>query len=78
MAYLTGKLITPRTAKEARALIGKRVTYLRKADIDYSGRGLFFPRTGTIKAVFRKNIALDDEGNFELYMPDLVEMVENV
>jgi hypothetical protein len=39
---------TPKNAAEANALIGKRVKYLQEQDIDRSGRGMFFPRYGTV------------------------------
>lgn len=74
--YLDGKDIKPRTAKEARALIGKRVRYLQSSDIDHSGRGYFFPRVGTVVAVHGKNIAMDHEHNWCVYISNLVEMVE--
>jgi hypothetical protein len=44
MGRLEGQNIKPRTAKEAKALIGKEVIYLQTGDIDRSGRGYFFPR----------------------------------
>lgn len=72
--YLEGENVAPRTAKQAQLLIGQRVTYLQKADIDRSGRGLFFPRYGTIVEVYGKNIAIDTPSNFIIYLPDLVEM----
>lgn len=72
--YLEGANIAPRSAAEARKLLGLRVTYLQKVDIDRSGRGLFFPRTGTIAAVSGKNVAIDTPDNFVIYLPDLVEM----
>jgi hypothetical protein len=73
-SYLTGTNIAPRTAKQARALIGRNVTYLQKADIDRSGRGFFFPRAGRIADVSGRNIAIDSPDNFVIYLPDLVEM----
>jgi len=33
-----------RTAADRRALVGKRIKYLRSCDIDKSGRGYFFPQ----------------------------------
>lgn len=72
--YLEGENIAPHTTKQARLLIGKQVAYLQEGDIDRSGRGLFFPRYGTIAEVYGKNIAIDTPGNFTIYLPDLVEM----
>jgi hypothetical protein len=74
--YLEGNDIKPRTAKEAKALIGKRVKYLQSSDVDKSGRGYFFPRVGTIVDVKGKNIAIDDKSNFCIFLSNLVEMTE--
>ena len=76
MNYLKGENITPKTAKEARLLLGKYVQYLCKSDIDRSGRGYFFPRYGKIVEVEGKNIAINYSQNFVIYLPELVEMVE--
>lgn len=74
--YFEGKeSIKPRTAEEARALIGQRVTYLRQSDIDKSGRGYIFPQTGVVAAVVRNEIAIDDPNNFVISRSSLVEMV---
>ena len=74
--YFDGEInIRPRTAEEARALIGKRVKYLQERDIDKSGRGYFSPQYGTIAAVARKEIAIDDRLNFVISLSNLVEMV---
>lgn len=75
--YLEGENIAPRTTAEAKKLIGKPVTYLQKADIDRSGRGLYFPRYGKIAGVVSKNIAIDTPGNYVIRLSDLVEMVLN-
>lgn len=58
---LEGKNRAPKTAKEARALIGVRVEYLRNQDIDRSGRGYFFPRKGAVEDVNGKNLAIDGD-----------------
>jgi hypothetical protein len=71
---LGGENIKPKTAKEARALIGKTVKYLQKSDIDKSGRGYFFPQVGTIAGVLRKEIAMDSPSNFIVSISNLVEM----
>ncbi len=76
--YFEGKEnIAPRTSKEAKELIGVRVKYLRSRDIDKSGRGYFFPQTGVVAAVIRKEIAIDCPGNFVIDMRSLVEMVRD-
>ncbi|MFF2532457.1 hypothetical protein ACFVS2_26680 [Brevibacillus sp. NPDC058079] len=75
MAYLNGENIKPANNAEAKKLIGKRVQYLRSTDIDRSGRGYIFPRTGTIVEVVRRNIDID--GNM-VHLSDIVEMVELV
>jgi len=51
---------TPKTAAEAKALLGKRVKYLQEQDIDRSGRGLYFPRYGTVTGNKGKNIVIAD------------------
>jgi hypothetical protein len=48
-------------AKEARALIGKRVKYLRGIDIDKTGRGYVFPRYGTIERVIGRELLIDGD-----------------
>lgn len=67
--------ITPRTAAEARALIGVRVKYLRSRDIDKSGRGYYFPQEGVVAAVHRREMAINDPGNFCIDLGSLVVMV---
>lgn len=70
--YLVGTNIAPRTAKEARSLVGAQVTYLRSCDIDRSGRGYFFPHTGRVTDAHGRNICIDDSW-FDL--KSIVEMV---
>lgn len=67
--------IAPRTAAEARALIGTRVKYLQGCDIDRSGRGYYFPRYGVVAAVHGREIAMDEPSNFCVSIGSLVEMV---
>lgn len=74
MSYFEGKNIAPRTASEAKKLIGKHVTFLRSQDIDKSGRGYFFPRSGVISEVHGRNIFL--ENGTDIQLSTLVEMVE--
>ena len=62
MAYLEGhqvKIDTP----SLKDLIGRKVNYLLKRDIDHSGRGYFKSFPGTITEIYRKHI---DFGNGEL------------
>lgn len=71
-----GTDIRPKNAKEARKLIGKIVEFLRREDIDRSGRGYYFPRRGKIVEVLGRNIAIDSPGNFIIHLNDLIEMRE--
>lgn len=41
--------------------IGKRICYLRGADIDRSGRGYYFPRYGTVEGVFRRSAMISGD-----------------
>ena len=68
---LTGENIAPRCAKDAKALIGRQVKYLRETDIDKSGRGYFFPRIGNISDSFGRYIEIN--GDFIL-MSNIREM----
>lgn len=71
--YLKGANEAPLTAAKARALIGRRVTYLRKCDIDQSGRGYFFPKTGRVIGQYGRLIELDVANNF-IRMDRIVEL----
>lgn len=71
--YLEGENIAPATAAAARKLIGKRVRYLRRGDIDRSGRGYYSPQEGVINGVEGRNILLNTDWKWR---PDIVEMVE--
>lgn len=73
--YLEGENIRPKLSSEAKALIGKKITWLSEQDIDKSGRGYFFPKYGTIVDVKGKNIAIDTPENWILYIGDIREMV---
>lgn len=74
MAYFPEETnIAPKTNAEAKKLIGKRVKYLCEENIDKSGRGYIFPRTGTINSVVGRNIEIDGD---MIYLSRLVEMVE--
>jgi hypothetical protein len=71
-----GDNIAPRSAGDARKLIGTRVLYLRERDIDKSGRGYISPQYGTIVDVQGRNVAIDHVNNFDIYLTELREMVE--
>ena len=70
---LDGENIVPGNRREALMLVGKRVKYLRRSDIDHSGRGYIFPREGRVQSVHGKNIQIDDDWE---YLSSFVEMVE--
>lgn len=73
-SYLEGENIVPRTAAEARALIGKRVQYLRTRDIDRSGRGYYYPRTGYVTAQWGRYLDFDEQQDYCAFSK-IVEMV---
>lgn len=70
---LKGIDVKPSCNADVRKLIGKRVKYLCKCDIDRSGRWYFFPRHNTITEAYRKNIIFATGDS--IYISDLVEMV---
>ncbi|SFX49336.1 hypothetical protein SAMN04244548_01230 [Paracoccus pantotrophus] len=72
MAYLEGDLAPFKTIKDRRALVGKNIRYLRHCDIDRSGRGYLFPRTGKVVGVERRTLILDTT---YVETSDLVEVV---
>lgn len=53
--------IRPKSVGDARALVGMKVEYLRQVDIDKSGRGYFFPRTGTVVSAKGRNIEIEQD-----------------
>lgn len=65
----------PSSTNEARKLIGKAITFLRKEDIDRSGRGYFFPRQGKIIDVFGKQACFENQE--WVGFSDIVEYMEN-
>jgi hypothetical protein len=71
--FLSGENQRPTTSAEARALIGKKVKYLREQDIDKTGRGYFFPQTGKVVGVDRRRIEL--EGGELFSMTNLKELI---
>ena len=70
---LTGPNIKPSNVKEARALIGKKVSYLRDRDIDRSGREYFFPRNGVVSDAKGRNMQI---GDVWVSLSELYEMAE--
>lgn len=63
--------LMPITAAKARGLIGQRVAYLRRCDIDHSGRGYVFPNTGTVNEQSGRNVRI---GESWLYFREIAEM----
>ena len=59
--FLAGENIAPRCAKDAKALIGKHVRYLKELDIDKSGRGYFSPKTGRVSDSHGRQIEIDGD-----------------
>lgn len=74
MSLLEGVNIAPKSSADAKKLIGKHVRFLRSSDIDKSGRGYFFPRTGTVTDVHGRYIFM--ENGSDIHLSELVEMVE--
>lgn len=74
MSCLEGIQVGPLTAAKVKKLIGKKVKYLRECDIDRSGRGYFFPRTGIVLGSYGRNLEMDHEGNY-FYFSSFKEMV---
>jgi len=77
--YLEGtSVINLLRTKEGRAsLVGKHVQYIRELDIDKSGRGYVFPRTGIIAGFSPRGaeVAIDHPMNYTIVRSDLREMV---
>lgn len=72
-SYLSGANRKPHNGTDARALVGAHIKYLRKADIDHSGRGYFFPRAGDVVGVSRRGLSIDHEDNVVTWQ-ELVEV----
>lgn len=73
--YLKGDNLAPLNAAKAKSLLGKKITFLRRSDIDRSGRGYFFPQSGVVSAVVGRNIAINDPNNFVCLYSEFVEVV---
>ncbi len=72
---LEGENHAPLTAAKVKALAGHRIEYLRDSDIDKSGRGYIFPRTGLVLGSHHRNVEMDYECNY-VSMSSLVEVVD--
>lgn len=70
--YLDGDAAPFRTAAQRKALVGKRIEYLRDCDIDRSGRGYFFPRIGIVESA--SGVALYLDNGSDLRRSDIVEL----
>lgn len=68
---LSGENARPHYTADARALIGRQVEFLRTRDIDRSGRGYFFPRTGRVEDVYRRHLSI---GGDWVAFAELVEL----
>ena len=55
-----GKPVPFKKLADRRALVGKRVIYLRDVDIDKTGRGYFFPRYDTVTAAYKYGIEMSN------------------
>lgn len=60
LEYLTGTRINVDT-DSLKAEIGTPVSYLLEVDIDKTGRGYFFPRSGTITNVHNRHVDFGNE-----------------
>ena len=59
MPILDGESVVPRSAGDAKKLIGKYVRYLRHCDIDDSGRGYVFPQGGIVTDQYKRNLEIN-------------------
>lgn len=60
MGILKGDQVPFRSAADRKALIGRDIDYLRECDIDKSGRGLAFPRFGTVADASGRFLIMDN------------------
>jgi len=70
--YLNGPSVPFRTKADRKALVGKMIKYLRRCDIDRSGRGYFFPRVDFVEREIGRELIFSN-GNTVL-AGDLVEI----
>lgn len=83
MSLLEGYQVVIDT-KTLRAMIGVPIGYLLKRDVDRSGRGNYFPQTGTITEVYRRHVVFDDNGDYIAFsqieeivlIPEIIEAVD--
>ena len=61
MSLLYGDIFKLESTKKAKELVGKRITFLTKKDIDKSGRGFFFPRNGIVEEVYARNLRINGD-----------------
>lgn len=61
MPYLEGTNVKPQHTTDGRKLIGKFVEYLTTQDIDRSGRGYIFPKTGVVTDQFKRNLEINGD-----------------
>jgi len=73
--FLHGENVAPLNAAKARQLKGHRIEYLRRGDIDWSGRGYFFPRFGLVIGYMERNLEIDDPHNYYSF-GSFVEVVD--
>lgn len=59
MEYLGDYKGTEVTASALKNHMGRRIVYLTERDIDKSGRGYFFPRTGKVEGTYHNNVIVD-------------------
>jgi hypothetical protein len=71
--FLEGEQLPFRTAADRRKLVGKFIRYLRRGDIDRSGRGYFFPRSGWVEYAKGRFLMMD---NTDVQVSELVEVVD--
>lgn len=68
--YLNKGIFFPQKIRDVKKLIGKKIRFLEKGDIDKSGRGYFFPQSGTITEACGWNVWID---NNPKWISDIIE-----
>jgi len=61
VSYLDGTNVAPANAESAKKLLGHYVRYLRSLDIDKSGRGYVFPKSGVVTGQFKRNLEINGD-----------------
>lgn len=59
--FLEGTNVKPHSAADAKSLLKKNVQYLRTSDIDRSGRGYIFPKSGVVTGCYGKNLEINGD-----------------